>query len=173
MLDSNIDPEQDRGILQPYLGSKEARNIVRKVTDYISIVVFTPVLMIVAGSAAVLVGSKVQAVIGRIELLGPVSGLILIALKFLLCIYLGYAYVKLYYYSKPAGSFGSAVFAGIVTGTIYQLIQYVYIKFQIGVANYGAIYGSFAVLPLFVVWLQLSWMIVLFGARDCSCQRKS
>lgn len=147
-------------------GVKKARNIVRKVTDYISIVVFTPVLMIVAGSAAVLVGSKVQAVIGRIELLGPVSGLILIALKFLPYVSI-WAMLTLNYIIIPNRRvpFGSAVFAGIVTGTIYQLIQYVYIKFQIGVANYGAIYGSFAVLPLFVVWLQLSWMIVLFGAE--------
>ncbi len=147
-------------------GVKKARNIVRKVTDYISIVVFTPVLMIVAGSAAVLVGSKVQAVIGRIELLGPVSGLILIALKFLPYVSI-WAMLTLNYIIIPNRRvpFGSAVFAGLVTGTIYQLIQYVYIKFQIGVANYGAIYGSFAVLPLFVVWLQLSWMIVLFGAE--------
>lgn len=147
-------------------GVKKARSIVRKITDYISIVVFTPVLMIIAGSVAVLVGSKVQAVIGRIELLGPVSGFILIALKFLPYVSI-WAMLTLNYIIIPNRRvpFGSAVFAGIVTGTIYQLIQYVYIKFQIGVANYGAIYGSFAILPLFVVWLQLSWMIVLFGAE--------
>ncbi|MBP1746306.1 MAG: putative ribonuclease [Deltaproteobacteria bacterium] len=145
---------------------KKARTIVRKVTDYISIVVFTPVLMIIAGSASVLVGSKIQAIMGRIELLGPISGLILVALKFLPYVSI-WAMLTLNYIIIPNRRvpFGPALFAGIVTGTIYQLVQYVYIKFQIGVVSYGAIYGSFAVLPLFVVWLQLSWMIVLLGAE--------
>jgi membrane protein len=59
----------------------------------------------------------------------------------------------------------SALWAGIFAGTIYQLVQLAYITFQIGVSNYGAIYGSFAALPLFLVWLQLSWLIVLLGAE--------
>jgi membrane protein len=59
----------------------------------------------------------------------------------------------------------SALWGGILAGTIYQLVQLAYITFQIGVTKYGAIYGSFAALPLFLVWLQLSWLIVLFGAE--------
>jgi membrane protein len=54
---------------------------------------------------------------------------------------------------------------GIVAGTLYQFWQFVYIAFQVGVSKYGAIYGSFAALPLFLVWLQVSWFIVLFGAE--------
>jgi membrane protein len=61
--------------------------------------------------------------------------------------------------------FTSALIGGIVAGTIFQLVQWVYINFQIGVAKYGAIYGSFAALPLFLIWLQTSWFIVLFGAE--------
>jgi membrane protein len=54
---------------------------------------------------------------------------------------------------------------GITAGTIAQIVQWAYIKFQIGVTSYGAIYGSFAALPLFLAWVQISWMIVLFGAE--------
>ena len=61
--------------------------------------------------------------------------------------------------------FTSGLFAGIVSGTLYQVFQWGYVAFQIGVAKYNAIYGSFAALPLFLVWLQASWMIVLFGAE--------
>jgi membrane protein len=55
--------------------------------------------------------------------------------------------------------------AGIVTGILYHLSQWVYLSLQIGVSSYNAIYGSFAALPLFVVWLQTGWMIVLFGCE--------
>ncbi|TFG92836.1 MAG: YihY/virulence factor BrkB family protein, partial [Syntrophobacterales bacterium] len=53
----------------------------------------------------------------------------------------------------------------IIAGTIYQIVQFGYIAFQVGAAKYNAIYGSFAALPLFLIWLQLSWLIVLFGAE--------
>jgi membrane protein len=59
----------------------------------------------------------------------------------------------------------SGVLGAVVAGTLFQIVQWVYIKFQIGVASQSAIYGSFAALPLFLGWLQISWMIVLFGAE--------
>ena len=55
--------------------------------------------------------------------------------------------------------------AGVISGTMFQLFQWGYINFQIGVARYNAIYGSFAAVPLFLVWLQVSWLIVLLGAE--------
>ncbi|MCZ6693692.1 MAG: YihY/virulence factor BrkB family protein, partial [Bacteroidetes bacterium] len=54
---------------------------------------------------------------------------------------------------------------GILAGTTYVLIQYVYINFQVGVSRQNAIYGSFAALPLFLIWMQLSWLITLIGAK--------
>jgi membrane protein len=59
----------------------------------------------------------------------------------------------------------SAALGGVIAGTFYQLFQAAYIYFQVGVSNYNAIYGSFAALPLFLTWLQASWMIVLLGAE--------
>jgi membrane protein len=62
-------------------------------------------------------------------------------------------------------SYNAGVQAGIIAGTLYQLAQWVYIGFQIGAARYNVIYGSFAALPLFLMWIQISWWIVLFGAE--------
>ena len=59
----------------------------------------------------------------------------------------------------------SGLLGGILAGTLYQLVQWVYIKFQLGVSTYGAIYGSLAALPLFLIWLQMSWLVVLLGAE--------
>jgi membrane protein len=44
-------------------------------------------------------------------------------------------------------------------------VQLLFINFQFLISKYNAIYGSFAALPLFLVWLQLSWLIVLLGAE--------
>jgi membrane protein len=61
--------------------------------------------------------------------------------------------------------FTSGLLAGIVAGTFYEVVQWGYITFQVGVAKYNAIYGGFAALPLFLLWLQVSWLIVVFGAE--------
>ncbi len=59
----------------------------------------------------------------------------------------------------------AALAGGIIAGTLFQVVQIAYLKFQVGVFNYNAIYGSFAALPLFLIWLNASWSIVLFGAE--------
>jgi membrane protein len=61
--------------------------------------------------------------------------------------------------------FLSGLLAGVITGTVYQIVQWIYLSLQIGVSSYNAIYGSFAALPLFIVWLQIAWLIVLFGSE--------
>ena len=61
--------------------------------------------------------------------------------------------------------FKYALNAGLIAGIIFQMTQFLYIYFQVGVGRYGAIYGSFVALPLFLIWLQLSWLIVLLGAE--------
>ncbi len=59
--------------------------------------------------------------------------------------------------------FKYALVAGIVAGTVFQIVQWFYLRFQIGVSSYNAIYGGLAALPLLLVWLQLSWSIVFVG----------
>ena len=61
--------------------------------------------------------------------------------------------------------FSSGLLSGIAAGTLYQLIQWGYITFQVGVSNNNAIYGSFAALPMFLLWLQISWLVVLAGTE--------
>lgn len=61
--------------------------------------------------------------------------------------------------------FGSAVIAGIVAGTCLQLLQWLYIDLQFGITRLSAIYGSFAAIPLFIIWMHSSWIVVLLGAE--------
>jgi len=61
--------------------------------------------------------------------------------------------------------FSSAIVPGILAGIAMQVLQLAYIHSQIWVTGYNAIYGSFAALPLFMLWIQISWTICLFGAQ--------
>jgi membrane protein len=145
---------------------KKPRTLIRKFSDYIAIMVFAPVLMIVSSSATVLVASQVKVIVSKIALLGVFSKVIFLLLNLLpyasIWVLLTMLYMIIPNTKIPIRS---AILGGITAGTIAQIVQWIYIKFQIGVASYGAIYGSFAALPLFLGMLQMSWMIVLFGAE--------
>jgi membrane protein len=145
---------------------KKSRTLVRKFSDYIAIMVVAPVLLIISSSATVLVASQVKVIVNKIALLGVFSKVIFLLLNLLpyasIWILLTTLYLVMPNTKIPIRS---AILGGITAGTITQIVQWVYIKFQIGAASYGAIYGSFAALPLFLGMLQMSWMIVLFGAE--------
>ncbi|HOE68353.1 MAG TPA: YihY/virulence factor BrkB family protein [Candidatus Omnitrophota bacterium] len=147
-------------------GIKKQRSLGRKFTDYLSMMLIAPVLYVVAASATVFAAAKITAVARKIAILGAVAPLIAAGLKLLP--FLVFAALLTYLYiAMPNGKihFRSALLGGIVAGALYQIVQWVYIRFQIGVSNAGAIYGSFAALPLFLIWLQMSWRIVLYGAE--------
>jgi membrane protein len=145
---------------------KRPRTLIRKFSDYIAIMVFAPVLMVISSSATVLVASQVKVIVSKIALLGVFSKIIFLLLNLLpyasIWILLTMLYLIIPNTKIPIRS---AILGGVTAGTIAQIVQWIYIKFQIGVASYGAIYGSFAALPLFLGMLQISWMIVLFGAE--------
>lgn len=58
---------------------------------------------------------------------------------------------------------GSAMAGGFAAGTVWQLAHWGYIHFQVGVSRYNAVYGTMALLPVFMVWILTSWVIVLAG----------
>ncbi len=145
---------------------KRARTLVRKFSDYIAVMVFAPVLLIISSSATVLIASQIKVIMSKIAFLGALSSVLLLLLNLLPYVSI-WVLLTLVYLVMPNTriSIRSAILGGVTAGTIAQIVQWLYIKFQIGAAGYGAIYGSFAALPLFLVMLQLSWMIVLFGAE--------
>ncbi len=145
---------------------RRPRTLVRKFSDYIAIIVFSPLLLIISSSIAVVVTSRMGVILHDIKFLGILGLAVFFVLRLLpyvsIAIMLTLNYIVIPNTRVPLKS---AAVAGIITGIIYQLVQVIYIKFQIGVAHFGAIYGSFAVLPLFMAWVQVSWMIVLLGAE--------
>jgi membrane protein len=125
-----------------------------------------PILIILSSSVTVFITTQVTLVMEKISLLGAFSSVILSFLKLLPYGLIWGLFTFLYIFMPNTKvRFSSGLLASVIAGTIFQLIQWGYIAFQIGAAKYNAIYGSFAALPLFLVWLQLSWLIVLYGAE--------
>jgi len=147
-------------------GIKQARTYGRKLSDYLSVMLICPVLLILSSSITVFITTQITQITQKIDLLGVFSPIISLLLKSLpLCvIWLLFTFVYIFMPNTKV-HFRAGLVGGIVAGLIYQIVQFAYITFQIGVSRYGAIYGSFAALPLFLIWLQLSWLIVLFGAE--------
>ena len=145
---------------------RRPRTLVRKFTDYLTMMVLAPILFIISSSMTVLVASHVKIIVQKIALHGAFSSVIFFCLNIFPYLSIWALFTTLYLVMPNTRvRVRSGILGGIAAGTIYQVVQWIYIRFQIGVASYGAIYGSFAALPLLLVWLQLSWTIVLFGAE--------
>ena len=147
-------------------GIKESRSWGRKFSDYLSIMLISPILVLMSGSATVFIKTQVTQITQRVELLGVISPLIFFLLNFTPYVLIWALFTILYIIMPNTKvNFKAGLLGGVVAGTLYQIAQWAYISFQIGAAKYNAIYGSFAALPLFLMWLQISWWIVLFGAE--------
>jgi membrane protein len=145
---------------------KKSRTLLRKFSDYLTMMLLAPILLIISSSITVVLASQVKVIAQKIGFLGAFSHVILFLLNLLPYLSIWFLLTMLYLMMPNTKiPIKSGILAGIVAGTVFQIVQWVYIKFQIGAASYGAIYGSFAALPLLLAWLQLSWMIVLFGSE--------
>ena len=136
---------------------KVERSIARQWTDYIAVVMIVPVLWILANA----VGNYIEQALGLYDkwyftTLSRLASMVVIWTMFtLLYLIIPNARVR----------FRSALMAGIVAGTIFLLFQWGYVYVQRWMTSYNAIYGSFAALPLFLIWMQTSWEILLFGGE--------
>lgn len=141
---------------------KHPRTMFRKITDYFSMILLLPVLTVLSTGITIFMTTYVKNM-ENFLLLAPI-------LKFL---------VRLVPYALTCGMltglfvfmpntpvrFRHALLPGILSGSAFQAWQYIYINSQIWVTSYNAIYGSFAAIPLFLIWAQVSWCICLFGAE--------
>jgi membrane protein len=147
-------------------GIKKARSVGRKVTDYLSIMLIGPILFVLSSTMTVLVSGGIMKVVERIAYLKVVSPGISFLLGFLpyISLWLLFSFVYIFLPNTKI-KLTSGILGGVIAGTLYHFFQLGYIHLQIEVARYNAIYGSFAALPLFFIWMQAGWLIVLFGAE--------
>lgn len=143
-------------------GVRETRSLQRRFSDYLSVVIVGPILLLAATSMTSSLQSQwlLQWLVENTYL----GDAILMLFRLLPYLSIWIAMVFLYIFiPNTRVRFVSAVIGGVIAGTAWELAQWGYFHFQFGVAKYNAIYGTLAAVPVFLVWIYTSWLIVLFG----------
>jgi membrane protein len=148
-------------------GVPEGRPLLRKVSDYVSVMIIAPVLLLLAITAnAALRNQMLVASLLKQPYIEEALVLMLTYVAVWGVFTFSYAFIP-----NTRVRLVPALIGGVVAGTLWQLAQWAYIEFQVGAVKYHAIYGAFAQLPLLMIWLYISWVIVLLGAElSFACQ---
>jgi membrane protein len=142
---------------------KKSRMFARQFTDYISLLVIAPVFLVIASSFNV---SQLQSISNSIPFLHYLDSVLKVLVTLLSYTLIWFVFTLIYIIvPNTKVRFIPALIAGIIAGTMFQLLQWGYVNFQSLLTGYGAVYGTFAALPLFMMWLEFSWLIVLLGAE--------
>lgn len=139
---------------------KHDRSMYQKVTDYIAICLIVPVLMICSSGVSIFMSATVQTNT-HFAFLTPFVN---IALEFSPLVLAWLAFTLSYLLiPNTKVSFKYAAISGAVCAVCFQVLQFLFVSGQLYVSKYNAIYGSFSFVPLLLIWLQLTWLIVLVG----------
>ena len=141
---------------------KNSRNIYRRTVDYISVFFLLPIVIVITSGLQIFllgIGSFLPDftfINTAVEIMVQLSPYALAALAFIIL-----------YKMMPNTlvHWRSTILPGLFSGITFMLLQWFYIHSQVWISTYNAVYGSFAAIPLFMLWIQLSWTICLFGAQ--------
>lgn len=156
---SNIEESMNQ-IWQTHAG----RPLGRRVMDYLALMILLPISVNIG--LAAMTALQNQKLLARLTSVIPAAWTIPLLIHGFTLFIIVATFVTLYrFLPNTRVPFIPALVGGVIGGTGWLLVQAIYIKLQIGVARYNAIYGSFATLPLFLLWIYVGWMVFLTGAE--------
>lgn len=151
-------------VLNELWGFTKSRSFFRRMTDYITLLVITPLLVLVAVTFGTAAQSSSVVIFLREKLeLGPVIDFMLRFTSLAgACLAMTALFIIM-----PYGRVRrlSALLGGVVAGLLWQIALILHVDLQVGVAKYNALYSGFGALPIFLVWVYVSWLMVLLGAE--------
>lgn len=149
---------------------KHQRSIFRTFTDYIALLFLIPIVIVISSGLSIWIAA-LDNHLHDVVVIGPLMSFLIKLSPYLL---LSLAFTALYVFMPNTKvKLRSAILPGIMAGVSMQLFQLVYINSQIWISNYNAIYGSFAILPFSLLWIQTSWIICLVGAEISYCRQNA
>ena len=144
-------------------GIKKGRGPYRKMTDYTTIIIVIPILMICSAGISLFMSSFVQDLMAANDsFFSPILLTILDYAPFFLTCFVFAGMFSLIPNTKV--KFKYALIPGFICGLIFRVLQYLFVGSQLYVMRYNAVYGGFAFLPLFMIWMYITWVIIISGA---------
>ncbi|MBA2727596.1 MAG: YihY/virulence factor BrkB family protein [Parachlamydiaceae bacterium] len=142
---------------------KISRTLFQKIKDFSFALIVFPVIFVASGSATIYIESQIH----NISYFADFSEVVISDIKFLLPWFLSCILFGMLYFLIPNARLQifPRLIASILAGTAFQIWQSVFISLQVHIFSYNIVYGAFALLPLFLIWLQFSWIIALAGAE--------
>ena len=141
---------------------KKQRSYFRKLTDYMALFIVFPLVIILYAGVSIFMTTVYQ----RLAEYFLISSFVHICIKLAPYVLSGLIMTGLFLFiPNTKVKFRNAFIPGIITGVIFQVFLYIYIQIQMSVSSYNAIHGSFAIIPMFMLWADISWSIILFGVE--------
>jgi len=141
---------------------KKSRSIVRQFTMYISLMMLVPILIALSSGFSIFINTQLESS-GLSQFFSPLSRFLLkVAPYFIFSVLFTIMFLII---PNTKVHFKHALLAGVISGVAFQLFQWLYVSGQINLSNYNAVYGSFAAIPLLLLFLQIAWLIVLYGSE--------
>lgn len=143
---------------------KEGRSLGRKITDYTAMLLILPVLMICGGGLSAALNTTLQKFFHFSFMTPIIEAMFELGSFIFSCLFFAAMFMMI---PNTKVKIKNALIAGFVTGIGFTVLQWLFVTGQLYVARYNAIYGSFSFLPLLLLWLQLTWVIIMSGALIC------
>ncbi|MDR1197830.1 MAG: YihY family inner membrane protein [Prevotellaceae bacterium] len=145
---------------------KNPRSWKSRITSYLAVFIIAPVFLMVSISVSLALNHDVGGITSSLPFLDSISPLLNILYECIPFVSVWILFALIYkFMPNTRVRFSHALLAGIIAGSLFQLTQDLYVYSQVSITKFSAIYGTFAAIPLFLMWAQLSWLIVLLGAE--------
>lgn len=138
----------------------------RKFTDYLTILLIAPILIILSSSISIFIITNLSEFMERAPILASFKWIISLLIKSAPYL-LTWLMLTLLFIVMPNVKvrFMPALVSGIIAGTFLKILQWLYLDLQYGITKLSAIYGGLAAIPLFLIFLETCWIIILLGAE--------
>jgi len=146
---------------------KIPRKLYTRFSSYFLILFLTPFIVLIFG-AGIAIYSNFTSLVGIHVHIADVSGFMTFLGWIVFYAFTALTFSAMYkFIPAPKVYYKNAFIAALVSGFVFVLFQFLYLKTQIFVTRLNAVYGVLAAIPLFLIWLNYSWQIIIYGAQLC------